>query len=108
MLQGDTYQWLSWIGYALWADRVTVKRNMGYSPYFLLYGQHPLLLFDIMDATFHVLDWPNVSSTTELLALRMQQLNQRNDLLVEACEKNFCLCIKLVAVYNEWHSHRMN
>src|SRR5260370_19263284 len=40
VLQGNTSQWPGLLGYALWADRITVKRNTGYSPYYLLYGQH--------------------------------------------------------------------
>ena len=84
VLQGETNQWPSWLGYALWADRITVKKNAGYSPYYLLYGQHPLLLFDITNSTFHVLDWPKVKNMVQLLALRIQQLDQRNVLLLEA------------------------
>jgi len=66
-----------------------VKKNTGYSPYYLLYGQHLLLPFDITDSTFHVLDWPKVKNTVQLLALRIQQLDQRNVLLLEARDKSF-------------------
>jgi len=76
VLQGETNQWPSKLGYALWADQITVKRNMGYSPYYLLYGQHPLLPFDVIDHTFHVLEWQAVANMAELLALRIQQLDQ--------------------------------
>ena len=83
VLQGETNQWPLWLGYALWADQITVKKNTSYLPYYLLYGQHPLLPFDITHSTFHVLDWPKVKNTVQLLALRMQQLDQRNVLLLE-------------------------
>src|SRR5258708_16390804 len=36
VLQGEMDQWPLWLGYALWVDRITVKRNTGYSPYYLL------------------------------------------------------------------------
>src|SRR5258708_4246683 len=72
VLQGEMNQWPSWLGYALWADRITVKKNTGY----LLYGQHLLLPFDVADSTFHVLEWPKVTNTIELLSLHMQQLEQ--------------------------------
>src|SRR5258708_26662097 len=76
VLQGETNQCPSKLGYTLWAYRIMVKTNTGYSPYYLLYGQHPLLLFAVVDRTFHVLEWQMVTNTAELLALRIQQLNQ--------------------------------
>jgi len=66
-----------------------VKRNTGFSPYYLLYGQHLLLPFDVTDSTFHILDWSKVTNTMELLALRMQQLDQQNSLLLEARCKRY-------------------
>jgi len=101
VLQGETNQWPSWLGYALWADQIMVKKNTGYLPYYLLYGQHLLLLFDVANSTFHVLDWPKVTNTIELLALHMQQLDQRNDLLLEAREKSFLMQSKAVDAYNQ-------
>ena|SRR5260221_4749217 len=91
VLQGETSQWPSRLGYALWADHITMKRNTGFSPYYLLYGQHPILPFDVTDATFHILEWPKVTNMMELLALRMQQLDQRNGSLVEVCERSYLL-----------------
>jgi len=84
-----------------------VKKNTGYSPYYLLYGQHLLLPFDVADSTFHVLDWPKVTNTIELLALHMQQLDQHNDLLLEAWEKSFLMQAKAVDAYNQQHADRM-
>src|SRR5260221_6598123 len=107
VLQGETSQWPSWLGYALWADQITVKRNTGYLPYYLLYGQHPLLPFDVADSTFHVLDWPKVTNTKELLALRMQQLDQRNTVIREARERSFQSRVKAVDAYNRRHAERM-
>src|SRR5258708_36286988 len=100
-------QWPSWLGYALWADRMTVKKNTGYLPYYLLYGQHLLLLFDVIDITFHVLEWPKVTNTAGLLALCMQQLEQWNILLLEVREKSFLSRAKAVDAYNQCHMGRM-
>ncbi len=89
-------QWPLWLGYALWADQIMVKKNTGYSPYYLLYGQHLLLLFNVANSTFHILDWPKVMNTIELLALHMQQLDQRY-------KKG-----ELIIVYNEALDNQMS
>ncbi len=78
-----------------------MKRNTGFLPYYLLYGQHLLLPFNITDSTFHILDWPKVTNMMELLALRMQQLDQQNSLLLEACEKNYLSQMKAIEAYNQ-------
>ncbi len=96
VLQGKMDQWPSWLGYALWADHITVKQNTRYSPYYLLYGQHLLLPFDITNLTFHALDWPKVNNMKDLLALRMQQLDQRNTLLLEVHEKSYLMRAKVI------------
>ncbi len=90
MLKGKTNDWPSLVGYALWVDQVTTKRNTGYSPYYLLYGQHPLMPFDAMD--WNALDWPSVSMTWELLAMRICQLSQCKEYLEKAALSSFESC----------------
>src|SRR5260221_1827010 len=107
VVQGDTGQWPSWLGYALWADRTMVKRNTGYSPYYLLYGQHPLHLFDVTDMTYYMRDWVKVTDMKELLVLRTQQLAQRKDLLNDTEKRNYQSQMKAVDAYNQRHVHRM-
>ena len=87
VLQGNTSKWPDLIGSALWADRVTVKRTTGFSPYYLLYGQEPLHSFDITDRSWHALDWEKVKSTADLLGLRIKQLSRRDEYIGEASEK---------------------
>src|SRR5260221_127943 len=107
VIQGDTGQWPLWLGYALWADRTMVKRNMGYSLYYLLYGQHPLHPFDVIDMTYHTREWVKATDMKELLALRMQQLAQKKDSLDDVEKRNYRLWMKAVDAYNQRHAHRM-
>jgi hypothetical protein len=58
----------------------------GYTPYFLLYGRHPILAFDIADHTWEALDWHTVHSTEDLIAIRTQQILRRDKRLVQAHE----------------------
>ncbi|THH14737.1 hypothetical protein EUX98_g9572, partial [Antrodiella citrinella] len=60
----------------LWALRTTVSRVTGYSPHFLLYGQHELLPFDIIDRSWYLLDWHTVEDTADLIAMRAKQLSR--------------------------------
>jgi hypothetical protein len=102
------YNWLDYIGYTVWADQVTVKQNMGYMPYYLLYGQHLLMPFNIKDKTFHSLDWPSVKTTDELLALQILQISKHKDLLEDAVLANERSQAKAAAAFNHKHGACMN
>src|SRR5258706_11855171 len=84
-----------------------VKVTWGYSPYYLLYGQHAIHLFAVTDTTYHTRDWVKVTNTKELLALRMQQLAQRKDLLNDAEKRYYWSWMKAVDAYNQRHVHQM-
>ena len=49
VLQGQMQDWPHVLQLAVWADQITAKRTTGHLPYFLLYGQQPLLVFHITD-----------------------------------------------------------
>ena len=49
---GDKLRWHSIVTSIMWADRVTVHRCMGCSPYFATTSTHLLLPFDIAKATY--------------------------------------------------------
>jgi len=50
-------QWPSLVPAACYADRITVRRATGYSPYYLLHEVHPFLPCDLTDATFMVTEF---------------------------------------------------
>jgi hypothetical protein len=49
---GDQSKWSSSAYLVFWAERVTIHRRMGCSPYFATTGTHPLLPFDIIKANY--------------------------------------------------------
>lgn len=69
--------WPRYLTAALFASRVTVSLATGYSPYYLLYGVHPVFSFDLTEATWQTLDWDKVRTHEDLLAIRIQQLKHR-------------------------------
>lgn len=78
--------WADKVQLAVFADRVTVSRSTGYSPYYLIHGMHPVLPLDLFDATFLVEGYRSGMDSAELLALRMRHLERRPEDLSRAAE----------------------
>ena len=49
---GEENKWSSVAYSVFWAERVTVRRRLGCSPYFATTGAHPLLPFNIAEANY--------------------------------------------------------
>jgi hypothetical protein len=75
--EGDESKWRQVLPQVLWAERITIRKATGFSPYYLAHGVHPLLPFDIIEATFlaPIQNFP--ISTEELVAIRARQLQKR-------------------------------
>jgi hypothetical protein len=76
---GDQRNWSSVVYSVFWADRITVRKRMGCSPYFAATGTHPLLPFDITEATYLTPPPTSVLSTTDLIARRAIALQKRRE-----------------------------
>ena len=74
---GDAAKWSSVAYSVFWADRVTIRRRMGCSPYFAVTGTHPLLPFDIVEANYLLPPPASILSTTDLIARRAIALQKR-------------------------------
>ncbi|VDC04372.1 unnamed protein product [Peniophora sp. CBMAI 1063] len=74
--QGNTSKWPEHVAAAFYADRITVSRQTGYSPYFLLHGRHPTLPMDLTEATFLGKPFDTHMSTADLLAHRVRQVQR--------------------------------
>jgi hypothetical protein len=83
---GRIKNWHKQVDPAVFADRVTVSGVTKYSPFFLLHGTHPLLPFDLTEATFLVEGFHSGMETSELLALRIRQLQKLDEDLERAAE----------------------
>lgn len=71
----------------LWADRTTVKRTTGMSPAKMMLGEEHVLPIELKLTTWQNLPWTSVKSTSQLLLLRAQQLDKREDDLKEAAAR---------------------
>jgi hypothetical protein len=71
---GDTRKWYWFLPHVLWADRITVRRGLGCSPYFAVTGAHPVIPLDIEEATWLVEYPDSIITTAELIGLRAKAL----------------------------------
>jgi hypothetical protein len=104
----DTHRWPLYLHAGLWAMRCSTSRVTGYTPYFLLYGLHPLFSFDIADRTWEALDWHTVASTEDLLAMCMQQILRRDKKLVLAMEQQKQVRQRAVDDFNSKHERHLS
>ena len=64
---GDIKKWKDFLYHVLWADRITVCKGMGCSPFFLVTGAHPILPLDIQEAMWLVKLLGRILTTEELI-----------------------------------------
>ena len=82
---GDASQWVSRVYSVLWADRITVRRRLGCSPYFAVTGTNPIMPLDIVEATYLMPVPASMLATSELIARRAIALQKRPEQLQVLC-----------------------
>jgi len=70
-------QWLTVAPHVFWAERVTIKKSIGYSPFFMAHGVEAIQPFDIAESTYLVPALAVPATTEELIAHRARQLQKR-------------------------------
>ena len=86
MCAGNMTKWPSLLPAAVYANRITVRRATGFSPYYLLHGTHPLLPCDLAEATFMVPRMKVPMTDTELMIARIRQIAKMPDDVARARE----------------------
>jgi hypothetical protein len=81
--QGMESKWRQVLPQVFWAERITIRKSTGYSPYYMVHGVHPVLPFDIVEATYLAPPQDFGMTTEDLVALRAQQLSKRSEDLEE-------------------------
>lgn len=75
----EPQRWSKVLPAALWADRVTVKRTTGLSPFRLVYGREAVLPVELSVKTFAAINLTTDWTTEELLEARLVQLLQQTE-----------------------------
>ena len=84
--QGNIEIWPQKVPMAFFADRVSTSSVTGFSAYFLLHGVQPILSFDLAEATFMVNGFTSGMSSSDLLALRIRQLERHPADILQAAQ----------------------
>ena len=67
-IDGDQAKWSVGVHSVFWAERVTVRKRMGCSPYFAVTGSHPLIPLNISEATYLQPPPNSILSSTDLIS----------------------------------------
>ena len=105
---GDESKWSSVAYSVFWAERVTVRRRMGCSPYFATTGTHPLLPFDISEATYLLPPPESVLSSTDLIARRAIALQKRRAQLAQLHDKVHTARLAAARRFEKEHSNTIH
>lgn len=101
---GEESKWSSVAYSVFWAERVTVRRRMGCSPYFATTGTHPLLPFDISEANYLLPPPDSILSTTDLIARRAIALQKRRSDLAQLHDKVHSARLEAAKRFEKEHS----
>lgn len=88
-----------------WAERATITKSTGMSPFYAAHGVEPLLPFDLAEATYLAPRLDAQVPTSELLAVRARQLLKRDDDLALVADRVFAARNRSAAQFIEEHKN---
>jgi hypothetical protein len=107
-VDGDEKRWSTGAYSVFWAERITVKRRMGCSPYFAATGAHPLIPMDISEATYLQPPPTSVLSTTDLIARRAIALQKRTEHINMLFSKVYSARLKAAKRFEKEHGRTIH
>jgi len=79
-------KWVKNLPLVLWADRLTTRASMGFTPHRLVFKQDCVLPMELTAASLATGNWNQVKIRAELLAARARQLQRKEEDVREAQE----------------------
>jgi hypothetical protein len=79
-------KWPEKVRQALFAENITTSHVTGWSPFYLLHSVHPVLPFDLTEATFMVEGFHANMEAVDFLSLRICQIERRQEDLDHAAK----------------------
>jgi hypothetical protein len=80
-------KWYWFFHHVMWADRVSIRRGFGCSPFFMVTGAHPILPLDIQEATWLVNLPDRMLSTSDMIGFRARALAKHRQHVIEMRER---------------------
>ncbi|KAL5477002.1 hypothetical protein ACEPAI_3188 [Sanghuangporus weigelae] len=74
---GNDKRWSDHADSVFWAERITINKATGMSPYYMAHGVEAVLPFDLAEATYLAPPLDSPVSTSELIVIRAKQLQKR-------------------------------
>lgn len=102
---GEQHKWGQGAHFAFWAERVTVRKRMGCSPYFAVTGCHPVLPLDVVEATYLSPAPDRLLNTGDLIVRRAVELQRRHEQLVRLNSKVFRARVEAARKFERDHQH---
>src|SRR5277367_1760875 len=84
---GNPSKWFWFFHHVMWADRVTIRKGLGCSPFFMVTGAHPILPLDVQEATWLVELPDRKLSTAELIGFRARALAKHRQHVADMRER---------------------
>ena len=106
--EGDASKWLSRVYAVFWADRVTIRKRMGCSPYFAITGSHPILPFDLVEATYLSPPPTALLSTGDLIARRAHALTARAAFVRDLRDSIYEERLEHARIFEEHHLNQIH
>ena len=105
--RGNPEEWPAYLHEVLWAERITVKRTLGQSPFYAVTGCEPILPLDINEVTWLVDIPDSLVSHSDLIAFRAQQLVKHKEDVKRMKQRVTDAKIRAAAKFMEDHKNRM-
>ena len=99
------WYWFFW--QVFWADRITVRKRFGCSPFFMVTGAHPILPLDVQEATWLVKLPDCVLTTEELIGYRARALAKYRVHVADMHKRVTLEKMKRVAKYEVDHKNKI-
>jgi transposase InsO family protein len=107
-VQGQESKWPTVVHSVFWAERVTIKRASGMSPFYMAHGVEPILPFDLAEATYLTEPLQPWLSTEELITIRARQLQKREEDLEAMRERMRLARLRSVQEFEERFSNTIH